>query len=231
MKRIFCFIITMIIVFSLCGCNNFQTKPQGDNNSKPTEQIIENLLYEKDIEKIKNIYKNKIEIEGSGEIYRLCVSETISDVNGKFIYQIENEKITDSSFHGEDISYFTEDIITPQTQYEDFIKLEKNNMDYVEKKLKNAYNAYTEYFNVTSFDVTCISLAGDRIIRSKLSSYEDFYSYVSRMFDTDTLGTDTNQLCQMEFQGFDNNTGRAIEIRFYHFNYGLSYIIKELPTE
>lgn len=161
----------------------------------------------------------------------LCVSETISDVNGKFIYQIENEKITDSSFHGEDISYFTEDIITPQTQYEDFIKLEKNNMDYVEKKLKNAYNAYTEYFNVTSFDVTCISLAGDRIIRSKLSSYEDFYSYVSRMFDTDTLGTDTNQLCQMEFQGFDNNTGRAIEIRFYHFNYGLSYTISELPTE
>ena len=231
MKRLFYFIIIATIIFSLCGCNSHNKQQEDGNITKPVEQTIENLLYEKDIEKIKNIYKDKIEIEGSGNTYFLYISESIKDVNGEFVYYIENEKITDNSFHGENISYFTEESITPDIAYEDFIKLEKNNMDFVEKELKKIYNVYIEYFNISYFNATSTTLANDRVIYPKLSSYEEFYFYISQMFDTDTLGTDTNQLCQMNFQGFDNRTGRAIEIDFHHFNYGLSYTISELPTE
>lgn len=232
MKKILFLTISILLIFSLCACNsnNNSTTTNPTNNVEIQNTTIDNLLYEKDMNKIKKIYKEDAIVSGDETNYSITLHKSLYEINGYYKYSNYDGGFN-SYFTVTPISYYTEETLKQISNQNDFSNFEKDNMDNVKKEIENIYSSISKNMDIHSYNATGCQMNQEEIEYGDLTNKEEFYSYVSKMFNTDRTSEDQTQISRVTFLGLDTSCEHAIRITFDHTNSELYFTIRELPIE
>lgn len=208
MNKFLILLLTIFLTFTmLTACSN----DKNTNPTKPTEemkQTINILLYEKDINKIKDVYTNKLKEEKINDGYFLLIDDNLGELDGNYQITVINNKF--------DSIYFKDEIIYNDETIND-----------VGKEFDKIYNSIASELNITIYDtVFAETLTSGTESCESINNIEEFKTLVSQLIDTDDQTT--SQFSRINMIGYDKTAEHAIRITFFKGREAIAYQISEM---
>lgn len=227
--------ILFLLIFSLflCSCNNGDSNTHSTThteNTSPQKITIDNPLYVNSIEELKEKYNIGENVGSENTV--LVLNEKFGDINGDYYFFVENKKIVKKQFLSEYFSYYKDDTVKEHPNYDDLIKLEKDNLDVINQKFKSVYETATNIIGIESFTATPLDLNNNIIADIPVKSYEEFNALINELHNTDIYSTtDRNKPYIIHFTGSDANNEYVLNFIIKHSNRVISMDIEQLTVE